>query len=278
MRALFSVGLLVLIAAAGTVNADVVVGNGLQTTSAAGNSPGSLFRYGTTSMAVISDTQLGGLVPGTQITGIQFRAPNPVGSANLNGITSYANYTISISSFADSPAALAHDSGPSASNPALSSYLISYVQSGGSYNFADYVGSDSQVVRSGPLSLNLNSFDTSAASGAAQAWGPTIMFDTPYIYNGGPLSILYRMSDNGLTTSGLLDAIRTDNHSLPNANYGADIIELARAGSSSVSQENAANGALGAFIVTNFITSSVPAPSVSAILGLGALTAIRRKR
>jgi hypothetical protein len=73
--------------------------------------------------------------------------------------------------------------------------------------FANNIGAGAVTVRSGPLTIQANSFSGGEVAPAVNAWGPTIQFSTPYVYQGGDLLVTVRHSGNATEYGQYLDSI-----------------------------------------------------------------------
>ncbi len=132
---------------------------------------------------------LGGLPVGASITELRFRL-----DTNAT-ITVFPTNTVT---WSDYEVTLAQ-----AANPI----------SGMSTNFASNLLSP-VLVKSGALSLSPNSFTTSASP---NPFGSLVVFDTPYVYQGGDLVMLFRHPGSDSASTAFLDAL---NSSTPG--YGTD--------------------------------------------------------
>lgn len=126
-------------------------------------------------------------------------------------------------------------------------------------NIASFNGTPT-TVRTGGLSIAANSY-VAVNQFNPTNWTPEITFDTPFHYTGGDLGIEYGVSALPVGTPQItFDAI------LGNQGYGTDF----RAWSSF------SPGGPSAAFVTKF--NAVPEPVSVAVLGLGALALLRRRR
>jgi hypothetical protein len=132
-----------------------------------------------------------------------------------------------------------------------------------SLTFASNVVGTQTQVRSGPLTIPANSFPI---GGNPNPFGPTIAFGMPYTYSGGHL--LIELRHQGFTgTSRSNDAIAASN---TGAGYGT-LFSAAWTGSYA-----GVSGSQGNFTIIQL--SAIPAPGSAALLGLGGLLAMRRRR
>lgn len=135
-----------------------------------------------------SSNVLTGLPVGAKITELRFRL-------DTNGIAAFPTNTVSWSEY---DVTLAQAANPvSAMSATFTSNMRSPV-----------------FVKTGTLSLSANSFPADANP---HPFGSLIVFDTPYIYQGGDLVMLFRHSGSDSLNTTFLDAI-----SSTTAGYGAD--------------------------------------------------------
>ena len=143
------------------------------------------------------------LPPGTKIQGLAFRLwsgqstwpPEP---------RQWSDYSIVLSSTPRSPGEL-------------------------SANFASNMGPDAVTVRSGPLSIDTNAYP---GGQSPNAFGPTLQFDTPYVYQGGDLLITLRHNGSGSgdlpftetlpSQPGWFQCLLANDHSAATAMYVSD--------------------------------------------------------
>lgn len=136
-------------------------------------------------------------------------------------------------------------------------------------NFADNFSGTPVSVRSGPITFLANSF---SSGGSPNAFGPSVLFDTPYLYTGGHLTVELRFSNmTGNTTLGAFDAVSASGG--PANGYGVDF--RARWTSNATATASTGNGN---FIVANFLTQPVPEPSSAAVLLVGLMSLVYRRR
>jgi len=135
-----------------------------------------------------SPAALGGLPVGARITELQFRlSTNNAAAFPANAIT-WSDYQVTLAQAANSI-------------------------SGMSTNFASNMLSP-VLVKSGPLSISANSF---AAGGNPNSFSSLVVFDTPYVYQGGDLVMFFRHNGSDAANTAFLDAV---NSSTPG--YGTD--------------------------------------------------------
>ncbi|TVQ61518.1 MAG: hypothetical protein EA379_06170 [Phycisphaerales bacterium] len=183
---------------------------------------------------LISETQLTNLV-GLELTGISWRLPANATIGWPASNLSYNNYDIYLSDSVD--------------------------PSDRSLTFADNIVGTQTQVRSGALSVDAGDYTFGSSP---NAFGPTIFFNTGYLYTGGNLLLELRHDGNGVA-SRAMDAIGTST-----AGYGTDFSAAWQSGYDAVS------GFQGNFAIVEF--TAIPAPGAAALLGLGALVATRRRR
>ena len=224
--------------------ADFVVPN-----SAAGVEADGAFFLTTTAAAgrtyqmTINSNQLTGAI-GQQLTGFQLRLNGAV-TANWPSVdTSWSFFDVYV--------------GPGVDPAAMSN------------TFADNFSAAATQVRSGGLTITADSF---TFGGAPNAFGPSIVFSTPYLYTGGHLTVEFRFSaQTGATNQISADAVTASLG--PGNGWGVDFAARWTGNAAGTS------GANGNFVVMNLLTQAViPEPSSACILlcGLVAL-GIRRRR
>jgi len=134
-----------------------------------------------------SPAALGGLPVGTRITELRFRLITNAVAFPTNTVT-WSDYQVTLAQ---------------AAKPI----------SGMSTNFASNMLSP-VLVKSGALSIGANSFTRSAS---LNSFGSLVVFDTPYVYRGGDLVMLFRHTGSDSGNTAFLDAV---NSSTPG--YGTD--------------------------------------------------------
>jgi hypothetical protein len=224
----------------GSVCAQTVVPNHLS--SAEGNSNFFLLVNGATTRTyqqIISSTQLTALA-GTNLTGVQWRMDGAAAAAWPTLAGTISTFTVNIG------AGVA----PSAQ----------------STTFAANFTSGPTMVRTGALSFAVGAFTVGSSP---NLFGPTVTFDTPYLYTGGNLTIEYRFTGiSNETAQPSLDATTAD------TGQGTDYVAQFAASNTATTSL----GLNGRFVVTRFTSSPVPEPASMGVLGIGALALIRRKR
>jgi hypothetical protein len=186
--------------------------------------------------------QLVGLSVGQQITGVQFRLDSGEPAQNLN----YASYSLQISQAANAITGM---------SPSFAANMLNPV-----------------TVYNAPLTFTAASMPTGSTP---NAFGPSISFTAPYIYQGGDLVLLFRHSTSETgTVSGVgLDA---DNANNTNTGYRAqfDVFQ-----NSEVASNTTATVAVTRFVTAN---AAAPEPGSLALLVLTGLpvagAVIRRNR
>jgi PEP-CTERM motif len=152
----------------------------------------------------------------------------------------------------------------------VTSYDISLGQSANapgnlSTTFADNRGADFTTVRSGPLTINANGF-TGGSSPNDMGW---ISFSTPFQYEGGDL--LVEVAYEGFSLGRDADAAYPYDSSLAQTSFG-----------SGYNSTTADEGLYSEAIVTGFSISPdvtpVPEPAAPALLGVGALLFVVRRK
>ncbi len=115
--------------------------------------------------AVLAESQLNGITPGSDLVGLRYRSTN----TNAQPATGYNSTRFDL------------EIATATTTPASASPTISVNR-----------GADLTSVRSGPLTLGALSFPGRGTASSA-AFGPTIPFSTPFTYKGGGLSIVTRI-------------------------------------------------------------------------------------
>lgn len=116
---------------------------------------------GRTAQWVYAEALLTHVPIGARITGLRFRL-NGGGSFEPDQETTWPSYTVTVARSLNPPNAL-------------------------SLTYADNLGADATLVRSGPLTFAAGSFP---AGDRPNTFGPLIPFDTPYTYTGGDLLVM----------------------------------------------------------------------------------------
>lgn len=173
---------------------------------------------------------------GLELTGMRWRLPTSATADWPSQNIAYANYDIRLS---DSV------------NPADRSLT-----------FADNVVGPQTLVRSGGLLVDANSFPSGGSP--VNGWGPTVSFDSGYVYHGGNLLVEIRHDGNNFASRSL-DALTTST-----SGYGSMFSGAWQ------SSYTATTGLQGNFTIFQFI--AVPTPGAAALLGVGAVFAARRRR
>jgi hypothetical protein len=185
-----------------------------------------------TSQFIWNTDQLTGLI-GMQITGVNYRLHTAIPNGYPLQTTTWSDYRIS--------------AGPSVTpNLATGTYASNFL-------------TPPTLVRSGPLTVPPFAWPTGGSGSNPDPWGVFIPFDTPYIYTGGPLAMLFTHpgSDNPNQGNALLDSTSSSS-----AGNGVDYINIGSAGF------NATTGASTVFS-TIIRLSAVPAPEPASFVLVG---------
>jgi hypothetical protein len=135
-----------------------------------------------------SPVALGGLPVGAKITELRFRLSTNMAAAFPANVITWSDYEVTLAQAANAI-------------------------SGMSTNFASNMRSP-VVVKLGPLSIGGGSF---TAGGNPNAFSPFVVFDSPYVYQGGDLVMLFRHTGSDSANTAFLDAVSS---STPG--YGTD--------------------------------------------------------
>jgi hypothetical protein len=187
-----------------------------------------------TSQFIWNANQLAGLI-GMQITGVNYRLHTAIPNGYPLQTTTWSDYRISM--------------GPSVT-PSLAT---------GTY--ASNFLTTPTLVRSGPLSVPPFAWNTGGSGSTPDPWGVFIPFDTPFVYTGGPLGMLFTHpgSNNPDQGNALLDS--TSGSSPGN---GVDYTNIGSAGF------NATTGASTVFS-TIIQLNAIPVPEPTSIVLMGML-------
>jgi hypothetical protein len=195
-----------------------------------------------TGQLLINANQLGALTVGDQITGITFRLFAGAGSPFPATDATWSDYSIWV--------------GPGVA------------PSAGSTTFASNFAGAATQVRSGALTIPANSF---SSTGSPKPFGFNILFQTPYTYTGGHLTIEIRHTGSNITNNSandFLEAVATTDAGYAAGNYR----------SYTTTTYAGTTGALASFTVAQLSYAPVPEPATLAVLGLGALAVARRRK
>jgi hypothetical protein len=226
--------------------AQVVVPNAYAGLSSGGNGLNTLIRdngNARTAQFVISSSQLASINVGASITGMAFRLYNGNTTGFPATTATWADYTINVG--------------------------VGVAPSAASTTFANNFTSAPTTVRSGSLVVNALSYTAGATGTTPNPFGPTITFNTPYLYTGGNLTIEVRHTGSDIVNGAtdFLDALPA-----ATAGYGTDFWAATATGNT------ATVGAANSFTITRLTVAPVPEPASMAVLALGALALLRRRR
>jgi len=129
-----------------------------------------------------------GLPVGAKITELRFRLETNATAVFPTNLVTWSDYEVTLAQAANSIAAMSTNFAPNILSPAL--------------------------VKSGPLSLAAGSFTPGANP---NSFGSLLVFDTPYVYQGGDLVMLFRHPGSDSPTTAFLDSL-----SSADPGYGTD--------------------------------------------------------
>jgi hypothetical protein len=132
----------------------------------------------------------------------------------------------------------------------------------------NFVGTPT-TVRSGALTVNAGSYTAGATGTTPNPFGPTVTFNSAYTYTGGNLLIEIRHSGSNIVngSTDFLDCVPTTD-----PGYGVNFWSATATGNT------ATVGAANTFTVTRLTVAPVPEPASMAVLGIGALAMLRRRK
>lgn len=192
-----------------------------------------------TAQLLINQNQLGGLQVGDRITGMAFRLWNGA-TSTYTGAT-WASYDIRVG----------EGVAPSLGSTTLAS---------------NFVGS-STLVQTGALTMS--GFTSGASGTTPNGWCDTISFTTPHVYTGGHLIVEIRHAGSSIVNPAntFAEAVTT-----AGIGYGTDYRSFTATGNT------ATTGAQASFTMTKLTYTAVPEPASMAVLGLGVVALIRRRK
>lgn len=139
-----------------------------------------------------------------------------------------------------------------------------------STTFANNIVGSQTDVRAGSLTLNAGAFTNGSIP---NAFGPAIVFDTPYLYTGGHLAVdmFYGSNTTGVNPS--FDGLSTSSDPLANTLIGSTWGNY-----NSTTGLPPTTGATGNPLITQWHAEAVPEPFSMAAMGAGLLALARRRR
>jgi len=224
----------------------VVVPNAYANVAASGSGLNTFIRDANnprTGQLIINSNQLSGINVGDQITGLSFRLWT---GSTLNyppsGAT-WTDYTINVG--------------------------VGVAPLSGTTILANNFAGAPTMVRTGALAIGAGAY--SGTGGPPRPWGTQISFQTPYLYTGGHLTIEVRHTGSNIVNNPANDFLEVA--TTTDAGYVAgDFRSYTATGNA------ATTGALANFTVTRLTVNPVPEPASMAVLGLGALALMRRRK
>lgn len=124
------------------------------------------------------------------------------------------------------------------------------------------------MVQSG--SLTMSGFSQTNLGSTPNPWSNVVSFQTPYTYTGGALCLEFRHTGSNIVNpaGAFLEAVATTAPGYAGNQYR----------SYTAVGDAATTGALATFTMINLQYTPVPEPASMAVLGLGALAVMRRRK
>ncbi len=192
-----------------------------------------------TGQLLINQNQLGGMTPGSVITGMALRLYN--GAVSTYTGATWASYDIRVGEGVA---------------PAL-----------GTTTFATNFVGGSTLVQTGQLTMT--GFTSGASGLTPNAWNDTIVFQTPHVYTGGHLIVEVRHGGSGIVNPAntFLEAVAT-----LGTGYGTDYRSF------TATSSTATIGAQASFTMAKLVFTPVPEPGTLAAVSFGLMAFIARRR
>jgi len=164
---------------------------------------------------------LGGLPVGAKITGLQFRLETNSAAFPTNTVT-WLNYEVTLAQAANSISTM---------SPNFAANMLSPV-----------------LVKNGALSIGANTFTTGTNP---NPFGSLVVFDAPYVYQGGDLVMLFSHTGSDSASTAYLDALSTTT-----PGYGTDFRAL------SASSFNATSGSAASVTIAQIVFTYSPSETI----------------